>query len=78
MDLKRGGVQVPIMSSQSLGRDLFQSLFADLPEDRGHPVTSPKGFTPPRRSFWMPRTRTRSISRRLIPSFRERAGMDGS
>jgi len=37
VDLKRGGVQVPIIGSQSLGRDLFQSLFADLPEEKRSP-----------------------------------------
>jgi branched-chain amino acid transport system substrate-binding protein len=37
VDLKRSGVQVPIMGSQSLGRDVFLSLFADLPEERRSP-----------------------------------------
>ena len=37
VDLKRGGVQVPIVGSQSLGRDIFQSLFADLPEEKRSP-----------------------------------------
>src|SRR3954463_11255221 len=35
--LKRGGVQVPIVGSQSLGREIFQSLFADLPEEKRSP-----------------------------------------